>query len=81
MFDDLRNIADGQSDFANDSDADLEPLMKKKSGGGGQGFKMSNNTFLGMNAFQRFVISALLFVLVCMLGILLVVIRSSSMVF
>jgi len=79
MFDDLRNIDDGQSDFANDGDADLEPLMKKKARGGGQGFKMSDSTFLGMNAFQRFVISALLFVLVCMLGVLLVVIRSSMM--
>jgi hypothetical protein len=81
MFDDLRNIADDQSAFADDRDSDLEPLLKKKARSGGQGFKISNNTFLGMNAFQRFVISALVFVLVCMLGILLLVIRSSAMVF
>ena len=81
MFDDLRNIADDQSAFADDRDADLEPLMKKNVRSGGQGFKISSNTFLGMNAFQRFVISALVFVLVCMLGILLLVIRSSAVVF
>jgi hypothetical protein len=81
MFDDLRNIADDQSAFADDRDSDLEPLLKKKARSGGQGFKINNNTFLGMNAFQRFVISALVFVLVCMLGILLLVIRSSAVLF
>ncbi|HEY3312007.1 MAG TPA: hypothetical protein VGK00_10240 [Anaerolineales bacterium] len=81
MFDDLRNIADNPNDFADEKDADLEPLLEKKSRKSGPGLKFSSNNFLGMNAFQRFVISALLFLLVVMLGTMLLMITSSSLLF
>ena len=81
MFDDLRNMADNQSDFGEENNADLEPLLKKKSRPSGPGLKLSSNTFLGMNAFQRFVISALLFLLVIMLGTMLLMITSSSLLY
>jgi len=73
MFDDLRNSADMQGSFTPDEDADLdlEPLLKKKQKKSSSGIKINSNKFLGMNAFQRFVISALLFGMVCMLGTML----------
>ncbi len=74
MFDDLRKMDDGQSKFEDTSDADLEPLLKKKSkakSGKGSGL------LLGMTAFQRFVISALLFLMVCIIGMMFVMISSS----
>jgi hypothetical protein len=78
MFDDLRNSAEDQSGFTDESDADLEPLLNKSSQAKGSGFKISSKNFLGMNAFQRFMISTLLFLLVCILGTMLVMITSSS---
>jgi len=81
MFDDLRSIADSESGFTDDSDADLESLLQKKPSLGGKGQKSRKGVFLGMTAFQRFVISALLFVLVCMLGIMLVMIQSSTLLY
>lgn len=81
MFDDLRNIADDQSSFTNDSDADLELMLEKKPSKKNQGFKFGGKNFLGMNAFQRFMISALLFMLVCILGAMFVMINSSASLF
>jgi hypothetical protein len=81
MFDDLRNVADDQSGFTNESDADLESMLEKKSTKKGQGFNFGGKTFLGMNAFQRFMISALLFLLVCILGAMLVMVSSSASLF
>ena len=73
MFDDLRKMDDGQSSFEDTSDSDLEPLLAKKSKAKTSG-KPKN--LLGMTAFQRFVISALLFLLVCIIGMLFVMISS-----
>ena len=81
MFDDLRNSADGKPDFADENFADLEPLLEKRSQEKGQGFKISSQNFLGINAFQRFMISSLLFLLVCILGAMLLMITSSAALF
>jgi len=80
MFDDLRSIADNSSDFPDQSDTDLEPLLGKGSGGKG-GSKKGKMPLFGLSAFQRFVLSALLFFLVCILGVMLVMINSSLLVF
>jgi hypothetical protein len=71
MFDDLRK--DGETSELFQSD-DIEPLLdapKKKTGG----LKLkSGRKFLGMTAFQRFIISALLMLMagVVALAVLLV---------
>ena len=80
MFDDLRNIAENSSDFPEQSDADLEPLLAKRPGMR-VGLKFSGKRFLGLSAFQRFVLSVLLFFLVCILGIMAVMVNSSLAVF
>ena len=81
MFDDLRKSANEQSGFPEDSDAELEPLLNKNRQGNGRGFNMNGSNFLGMNAFQRFILSALFLLLVCILGIMLVMITSTSVPF
>ena len=63
MFDDLRSEA-GNS-FKEDMDAELEALLDKKPGQ--KPSRFNSDTFLGMNAFQRFIISVLLFVVVAAL--------------
>ena len=81
MFDDLRKSANDQSGFPEDSDAELEPLLQKTAKVDGRGFNLNESNFLGMNAFQRFILSALLLLLVCILGAMLVMITSSSFTF
>jgi hypothetical protein len=82
MFDDLRNSADDQSGFSDVSgDAELEPLLQKKPQVKGKTRKASGRKFLGMTAFQRFMISALLFLLVCIMGMMLVMFNSSAQLF
>lgn len=80
MFDDLRNNGDNKPPFTEDNDAELEPLLKKAQKKG-IGFNLRGGMVLGMNAFQRFVISALVFLLVCILGAMLVMVRSSLLMF
>ncbi len=76
MFDDLRNSAADQSGFNDDSDADLEPLLSKKP----QPVRRKRGgRLLGMTAFQRFMISVLLFLLVCILGAMAVMLNSSAL--
>lgn len=76
MFDDLRNSDDLQGSFTpeEEGDLDIDSLLKKKETRPSMGFKLNSNTFLGMNAFQRFVISTLLFSVVCVLGAMLLLI-------
>lgn len=76
MFDDLRNSDDVQGSFTPEEEVDLDvdSLLKKKETRPSMGLKISSNTFLGMNAFQRFVISTLLFSVVCVLGAMLLLI-------
>ena len=81
MFDDLRNISDDQNSFGSDNDAELELLLKKKPQSTKKGQKSGGKLILGMTAFQRFIISGLLFLLVCMLGMMLLMITSSAMLF
>ncbi len=82
MFDDLRNSAEDQSGFTDVSgDAELEPLLEKKPQVKGKSRKSSGRKFLGMTAFQRFMISTLLFLLVCIMGVMLVMINSSALLF
>ena len=79
MFDDLRKSAADQSGFPEESDMDLEPLLQKKGRDRVPGIQLSKLNFLGLNAFQRFVLSALLFFLVLILGTMLVLITSSAL--
>lgn len=79
MFDDLRNSADPQGSFTpeDEVDLDVESLLKKKEPKPALGFKFNSRNFLGMNAFQRFVISALLLSMVCVLGTMFLMISGS----
>ncbi len=77
MFDDLRKSDDGKGSFFEDEQNELEPLLEKKPEKPALGIKIDSSKFLGMNAFQRFVISALLFVVVCVLGIMFLMITGS----
>ena len=84
MFDDLRSSSsDDQSSFFQDDLADIEPLLAKKPKQASARFSLNLNskTFLGMNAFQRFVISALLLIVVCIMGVLLLMVTGSVAVF
>jgi hypothetical protein len=84
MFDDLRkDSSDDQSSFFQDDLADIEPLLGKKPKKSGSGFNLGFNsrTFLGMNAFQRFVISMLLLIVVCIMGTMLLMITNSIKLF
>jgi hypothetical protein len=76
MFDDLRNSSDDQSSFFKEDDSDLEPLLEKKPRQNNLGLKIKFNSksFLGMNAFQRFFISVLLLMMVCILGTMLLMV-------
>ena len=68
MFDDLRQESDSSPFF---KEEEVEPLLdakpQKRSRGGGFGFKF-NDKFLGMTSFQRFVISIMLLMVVCIMG-------------
>ena len=80
MFDDLRKDSnEDQSSFFQDDLAEIEPLLEKKPQKSGLGInlKFNSNTFLGMNAFQRFVISTLLLIVVCIMGAMLLMLTGS----
>jgi hypothetical protein len=79
MFDDLRNSSEDQSSFFQDDLVDIEPLLEKKPQKSGMGLniRFNSKTFLGMNAFQRFVISTLLLIVVCIMGTMLLIITGS----
>jgi hypothetical protein len=65
MFDDLRNEGDASPFFQGN---EVDPLLdapKKKS----RGAKKKSGKFLGMTAFQRFIISALLMFMTIILGL------------
>jgi hypothetical protein len=83
MFDDLRNSDDGKGSFYEDDQADLEPLLEKKPAKQalGLGIKFNSRNFMGMNAFQRFMISALLLVVVCIMGVMFLMITGSISLF
>jgi hypothetical protein len=73
MFDDLRKDGDASEFFQGD---DIEKLLespKKKSAGKSK----KNRKLLGMTAFQRFVISALLMLMTLMLGLALLIITDT----
>lgn len=71
MFDDLRKEDD--SPFF--QGGDVEPLLDgpKKSRSG----RKKSSKFLGMTAFQRFIISALLMFMVCALGAVLLLVTGA----
>ena len=84
MFDDLRKVSnDDQSSFFQDDLADIEPLLDKKpkKASTGLNIKLNSKTFLGMNAFQRFIISTLLLIVVCIMGTLLLMVTRSIALF
>ena len=78
MFDDLRNSANDQV-FQDEGNGEVEPLLKHIPSSQGKGFKLGSLNFLGLTAVQRFVLSALLFLLVIILGFMLVMITSSTL--
>jgi hypothetical protein len=82
MFDDLRQESnDQQSSFFQDDLSDVEPLLdkkpEKKNAGLGLNLKFNSKNFLGMNAFQRFLISFLLLLVVCIMGSMILLIAGS----
>jgi hypothetical protein len=79
MFDDLRSSSDDQSSFFQDDLADIDPLLQKKSkkNSRGSNVRFNSGKFLGMNAFQRFLISTLLLIVVCIMGTMLLMITGS----
>lgn len=88
MLDDLRNSSkadDTSSFFQQDDMSEIEPMLEKKPKKSGMGLNMNvkfnSNTFLGMNAFQRFVISALLFLVVLIMGAMLLLLTNSIALF
>jgi len=87
MLDDLRNGNDDQSSFFQQDDmSEIEPMLEKKPKKSGLGLanlnvKFNSNSFLGMNAFQRFVITTLLFLVVCIMGAMLLVITGKVSLF
>ena len=84
MFDDLRKDSDNdRSSFFQDDLADIEPLLEKKpkKSSTGLNVKFNSRTFLGMNAFQRFVISTLLLIVVCIMGAMLLMVTGSISLF
>jgi hypothetical protein len=90
MLDDLRNSSksdDTSSFFQQDDMSEIEPMLQKKPKKTGTGLnlnmnvKINSNTFLGMNAFQRFVISLLLFLVVCIMGSMLLMLTGAISLF
>ena len=79
MFDDLRKSASEESGFPDDLDGELEPLLKNPAEGDKRGFKLGKINTFGLTAFQRFILSGLLFLLVLILGFMLVLITSSTL--
>ncbi len=79
MFEDLRNSDDTSGSFnpGDEIDPEIESMFKKKEAQSGMGFKIRSSNFLGMNAFQRFVISFLLFSMVCVLGVMFLLVSGS----
>lgn len=84
MFDDLRKGSDDQSSFFQDDLSELDPLLEKKpqkSGGTGLKINFNSRNFLGMNAFQRFIITTLLLIVVCIMGTMLLMITGSLVLY
>lgn len=79
MFDDLRNSVDANSSFQAEEavDFDVDSMLKKKEPRPAFGLKINSNNFLGMTAFQRFIITLLLFFMVLVLGSMLLMITGS----
>lgn len=80
MFDDLRNSSGNgdQDSFFKDDELEIEPLLQKKTAQSSlPTIKFNSKNFLGMNALQRFVISTLLFLMVCLLGTMLLMVTES----
>jgi hypothetical protein len=82
MFDDLRNSSEDQDSFFKEEeviDPEIAPLLEKKPPKADLGIKIKFNSknFLGMNAFQRFFISVLLFLMVCILGTMLLMVTET----
>ncbi len=79
MFEDLRNIADGPSNFDETNDQAIDALHEKKTRKV-ISLNLEGKKFLGMNAFQRFVISLLLFLLVLVIGSMALMLSSTLMI-
>ena len=79
MFEDLRN--EGSSSPLCQQGEELDPLLdapakKKRSGGGFPKMKFGRK-FLGLTAFQRFVVSFLLMIAVSVVGLALSVVTNT----
>ena len=83
MFDDLRNDNSVQFNAPPEEDtSDVDAMLQKKpqkKGGLNIGFNSKN--FLGMNGFQRFVVSLLLFFVVCIMGAMILMLTGAVVLF
>jgi len=85
MFDDLRNEGNSSPLFQQEDEPDplLDAPVKKKRGLGDFQFKTPklSRKFLGMTAFQRFVISLAIMIMVSVLGLAFLLITNSIALF
>jgi hypothetical protein len=81
MLDDLRKDSDTSSFFHEEDE--VEPLLdaKPKKRGGMGGLKINDSNFLGMTAFQRFIISIMLMMMVCVLGTMFLLVTGKILPF
>jgi hypothetical protein len=77
MFDDLR----GDSQSAQFSDEELENIFEPKSKQAAKPKKGAGGKLFGLNAFQRLVLSVLLFSVTCMLGVILLLFTERIVLF
>lgn len=80
MFDDLRKDSNESAFFQEENETDLLPKAKPKKTGAGMSIKINNN-FLGMTAFQRFILSVMLMVVTCVLGAVLLLVTGKILMF
>ena len=85
MFDDLRDQGNASPLFQPEEDFDPlldAPVKKKGNSKSGSGLKLKvGRKFLGMTAFQRFVVSLALFVMVSVLGFALLFVSGAVVLF
>jgi len=84
MFDSFRDSKENDAFAFQDDDVQQDDSFdgqskksKKKSSGGGNGLGFNSKNFMGMNAIQRFIISIMFFMMVCILGAMFLLITGS----
>ena len=70
MLDDLRKDSSESAFFQEENETDPLPKAKPRKTSAGMSIKINNN-FLGLTAFQRFVLSVMLLFVTCVFGMVL----------